>query len=1699
VGWLSVSDSSDPAASNVAALLAEARALLDGGRLQAAEALYRQLLAVGADDPSIRINLAALCQRRGELAKADVLLRQEIEASPCNPLAQFNWGVVLADLGDSAGAMACYRQCLELQPGHAEAATNLALLLAAGGDLQAAEPLLRRAVAVRPEFAAAHTALGSILRQLGDREGAITAFCEALRLNPHDPAHHSNLAGVLLERGEALAAIASCQAALAIDPQHMQALGNLAAAQLEHGEIEAAIGSCRAALRLHPEASQAVTTLAAALLEQGEIEAAIYHYHQALALTPECADAHYNLGLAFHQRRDASRAIACYREALRLRPSYAAARWNLALSSLLAGDYTRGWELFDAPALIEALAVRPAHARPLCALWEGEPLGNNEPLLLVSEQGLGDTLQFVRYLPLLAARGLRVSLCTEEKLHGLLAASRLGVPLLSPAEGNAVSTGRWLRLLSLPRLLQVTPENPQTPAFPYLHSSPGLLQRWQLLLAPERRPLIGLHWQGNPASEVKGLRGRSLPLERFAPLAAAGIGSLLSLQRGSGSEQLEECSFRQRFAAAQQAIGAVWEFEELAAIVSQCDLVITTDSAMAHLAGALGLPTWLLLHHQAEWRWGLEESSSFWYPTMRLFRQQSPGDWDGVIERVAAELLCCWPGRLSARGAHLNQFLPLPVMAGHHNTALAALAVEPRAVELCDGTQVLVPDSLECLSTYVLQEQRDWFEDELRFLRRLVQPGQAVIDIGANVGVYSLCLARMVGPTGQVWAFEPASEPATLLARSIELNGTPWLRLQRQGVSDRIGSGWLHQPGQSELNALAAPGEAPDFSAGETVALTSLDACLEEYGWSRVDLLKIDAEGEEERILLGGERFFATLAPMVLFELKAGSDLHLELVDRFAQLNYRCYRLVPGLDALVPFNAAEGVDGYLLNLFAVPEARLAPLIEAQLLIDPAQAAPPVLAAAERQAAATALCRMALGRALAPGWPEPASEPAQSPDWQCLAGWALAHDPSRPLSARYGALQLAFRSLRAHCDAAAPAGRWASLARMALELGERQQAVAAAQQLLEALGQQGPQDWCQEPFLPPHPSVDGLDPAGSEQDWLLAAALITVEVAGAFSGYFTGSSALPRLEKIRDLGFAVPEIGRRLDLLQRRLSQGAGAEGGNAAAATTSPRSAPISSPGGAPAAAGELLQSNAGWGGGYFTGLTYGAYSFGELAPNWIDFALLSQRQRPPRSGAEGSPFHYLELGSGMGLGLCLLAAAYPEGRFVGIDFHPSHIAHSQWLADELGLANVCFYEADFLELAAPGARLPFDPGAGFHYAVAHGILSWIGPEVRAALMHLAGRLLRPGGAFYCSYNTYPGWLDRSAFKALADLERQRLGAANLPLALERAGDSLERLLRSARPLAQALPQLAAQLGRIRETTSPDYLCGEFGAEHWQPFYVGQVHQLAAAHKLSYAASASLPDNFPSLLPAPEAQLLAAEVDPTIRQALQDLAINQSFRRDLFLKGPLPLSRTAQEQSLSQLLLRTTGTAGGAADQPLRIDTNLGVMADEQGRLRQLEALLAAGPASLAELHEAMTITPEELVLFTSLLLHAGRVGLDRGPAGAAATAGCRVVNGQLIALMQGGHKLGYLAAPTTGHGAQAFSLVDGFVLEGLLQGLEGEVLSSCVLLGLQATGVELRNREGVLLSEPAECLSLLDSEITRFRDTTLPRLVQLGIIDPPG
>jgi tetratricopeptide (TPR) repeat protein len=367
---------------------------------------------------------------------------------------------------------------------------------------------------------------------------------------------------------------------------------------------------------------------------------------QALQLDPYHSDAHYNLALALSQRGASREAISHYRQALSRAQGQrvGSIHWNLSKLLLRTGDYTQGWVHYE---------WRRFKAQPLPPIcppgmppWQGRERVRGE-LVLVGEQGLGDMIQFLRYAPLMQRWADQVALCLPEKLHALVAGSGLPVRLLSPTQAMAQRHGQWWPLLSAPGLLGVNPEQMQM-AEPYLKVPAERLAHWRQLLrrdlaAGER--LVGLHWQGNPATETNELRGRSLPLHAFAPLAKLAGLRFVSLQKGPGSEQLSSCSFRKQFVTSQAAVDATWNFVDTAAITLACDLVISSDSALAHLAGAVGAPTWLLLHQHSDWRWGETGMRSGWYRSLRLFRQQQVGDWAAVIATVAEALVGRDPSR----------------------------------------------------------------------------------------------------------------------------------------------------------------------------------------------------------------------------------------------------------------------------------------------------------------------------------------------------------------------------------------------------------------------------------------------------------------------------------------------------------------------------------------------------------------------------------------------------------------------------------------------------------------------------------------------------------------------------------------------------------------------------------------------------------------------------------------------------------------------------------------------------------------------------------------------------------------------------------------------------------------------------------------------------------------------------------------------
>lgn len=468
-------------------------------------------------------------------------------------------------------------------------------------------------------------------------------------------------------------------------------------------------------------------------------------------------------------------------------------------------------------------------------------------------------------------------------------------------------------------------------------------------------------------------------------------------------------------------------------------------------------------------------------------------------------------------------------------------------LRMVDGVQVVVPDSLELITCYVLREQHDWFEDEIKFLRGLLQPGQHVIDIGANFGVYALSMAKAVGPTGRVWAFEPASATARLLAEGVAANGFGHVALEQCALSSESGTLHLALNDSPEMNALVR-GAAPS-GVSEAVRVSTLDECLERLGWRDIAFLKIDAEGEEVNILNGGKRFFAEQSPLVQYEVKAGSELHLELVDHFGRIGYRSYRLVPGLDLLVPFDRTASQDGFLLNLFACkPDRADALAAQGHLAQTPADE-PPVAKPGALSAMwsrfrnrldydwRSSLARLPYGLQLAGLWKRTmAASDAGAQVVEALVQYAMSRDTALSGSRRFAALSASVGLLQSLTEGEPKGLRLSSLARAAADLGERSLAVRALERLCNAVYQSKEVD-LSEPFLPPSARFDNLKPGASVGDWVMAAALEELERLGAFSSFYTREATLPRLDVIRTLGFASAEMERRSALIRQRFALG----------------------------------------------------------------------------------------------------------------------------------------------------------------------------------------------------------------------------------------------------------------------------------------------------------------------------------------------------------------------------------------------------------------------------------------------------------------------------------------------------------------------------------------------------------------------------------
>jgi len=521
------------------------------------------------------------------------------------------------------------RKALAIKPNYPEAHYNLGNSLCALGRFEEAVKSYDRALTLRPDLVEALSNRGGTLRQLKRFDEALASCDRALALRPDLAEALSNRSMILHDTKRDDEALVSCDRALTVRPDHVEALSNRGTILNELKRYDEALESYDRALVLRPNHAEALYNRGNCLHELNRYEEALESYDRALAVRPDDARTFNNRGKVLKELTRHDEALASIDRALALEPGNITAHRNAASLRLVTGDFSRGWPEYEWRWKKEAMALAKRNfPQPL---WLGAEEIGGKRILLHSEQGFGDTIQFCRYVPLVAARGARVILDVQKPLQ----------PLMSSLAGASqiISTGDPLPdfdlhcpLLSLPLAFKTRLETIPSGA-PYLLAPSQAVTDWDTRIGAERRPRIGLAWSGNAAHERD--RDRSMSLRAFLSILDIGA-TFVSLQKDVRADDATVLDERGDILQFGDQLG---DFSDTAALISQLDLVISVDTSVAHLAGALGKPVWVLVSHIPEWRWLLDRSDSPWYPTARLFRQNHTRTWDAVIIRVREALL----------------------------------------------------------------------------------------------------------------------------------------------------------------------------------------------------------------------------------------------------------------------------------------------------------------------------------------------------------------------------------------------------------------------------------------------------------------------------------------------------------------------------------------------------------------------------------------------------------------------------------------------------------------------------------------------------------------------------------------------------------------------------------------------------------------------------------------------------------------------------------------------------------------------------------------------------------------------------------------------------------------------------------------------------------------------------------------------------
>jgi len=638
------------------------------GRLEEAEVCYRETLTLHPDHYDALHLLGVTMQQRGDataalewveraiaitptnakayvtlgicyqclnrLQLAETALRTAMRLDPCSDASYNGLGVVLLQMGNVIDARTSFETALRLNPANVEASNNLGNVWLDAGDLDRAEPCYREVLERQPGFSQARMNLGVLLKRRGQLDAAAACYRIVVDATPGNAQALTDLGAILLASGRLSEAVDCLRRAVQINPGLTAAFCRLAECMFALHEYDQAELACRQALELHPGSADALNLLALLLIRL-DLARAETCCRAAIAADPARDATHNTLGTILRARGNLAGAEACFRDALRLNPEAAISKYNLATCLLQKGDYENGFELYENRFTV--FRERMAHARKFARdlggarRWSGQRLAGAR-MLVWTEQGFGDSLMMLRYLTLLKQhRARQVIVVCQPELRRLVG--------LMPTVDRVVSTGDDLSpddfdlhcpIMSLPHELKTRSDSVPHDV-PYLAVSRQLADAWRNRLGDSGKLKVGLAWAGSETLDADSRR--SIPLSSFAPLFDVPRIQVISLQKtrkasdevGAGLpivDRMAECD----------------DFLDTAALLQSLDLVVSVDTAVAHLAGALGKTIWLLNRLESEWRWGSASNRSIWYPTMAVFNQREPDQWESVIQDVAAEL-----------------------------------------------------------------------------------------------------------------------------------------------------------------------------------------------------------------------------------------------------------------------------------------------------------------------------------------------------------------------------------------------------------------------------------------------------------------------------------------------------------------------------------------------------------------------------------------------------------------------------------------------------------------------------------------------------------------------------------------------------------------------------------------------------------------------------------------------------------------------------------------------------------------------------------------------------------------------------------------------------------------------------------------------------------------------------------------------------